>query len=48
MGVESYKNKEGKAINSPMIWITSVQFEGNVGEDVEADDYEQLDTDIPF
>ena len=48
MGVESYKNKEGKAINSPMIWITSVKFEGNVGVDVEADGYEQLSEDIPF
>ena len=48
MSVESYTDKEGKAINTPMIWIMKADFEGNVGEDVEADDYEQLDTDIPF
>ena len=48
MGVESYTDREGKAINTPMIWIMKADFEGNVGEDVEADDYEQLSEDIPF
>ena len=48
MGVESYTDREGKAINTPMVWIMSVQFEGNVGEDIEDDNYEQLSEDVPF
>lgn len=49
MSAKSYTNKDGKTIAEPVIMIMKVDFQGNVGEDLEdVDNFEQAEEDIPF
>lgn len=41
MSVDSYKDKEGRAVNTPIIIAMSVTFDGQ-------DSFEQMEEDIPF
>ena len=44
LSVDSYKDKDGKEHNTPMIVVMSAEFDASAG----ADSFEQMEVEIPF